>query len=92
MEVSVTEAKARLSELLKTVEETGAEIVVSRHGRVVARIVPERPMLSPEERDIVMRRVQARVQAKIAANPDMQNQPSAARSQDFLYGDDGLPV
>jgi prevent-host-death family protein len=35
--VSLAEAKARLSELLNTVE-TGEEVIITRHGRAVARV------------------------------------------------------
>ncbi|MDP2822204.1 MAG: type II toxin-antitoxin system prevent-host-death family antitoxin [Sulfuritalea sp.] len=37
--VSLAEAKAHLSELLNTVE-AGEEIVITRHGRAVARVSP----------------------------------------------------
>lgn len=40
--VSVVEAKSHLSALIAEVE-TGEEIAVTRHGKVVARIVPDRP-------------------------------------------------
>ncbi|MCK9387294.1 MAG: type II toxin-antitoxin system prevent-host-death family antitoxin [Sulfuritalea sp.] len=41
--VSVAEAKAHLSELLNVVE-AGEEIVITRHGRAVARVSPpEKP-------------------------------------------------
>jgi len=40
MEVSVAEAKARLSELLRRVELTGEHINVTRRGVPVARLVP----------------------------------------------------
>lgn len=40
--VNVYDAKTRLSRLLTQVE-GGAEIVISRHGRPVARLVPYRP-------------------------------------------------
>jgi prevent-host-death family protein len=43
--MSVVEAKASFSALLATVE-TGEEVCISRHGRVVARIVPERPRMA----------------------------------------------
>ena len=39
--VSVVEAKSRFSALLAEVE-AGEEVAVTRHGRVVARLVPER--------------------------------------------------
>jgi prevent-host-death family protein len=37
--VSVAEAKAKFSELLKRAE-AGEEVAVTRHGKVVARLVP----------------------------------------------------
>jgi prevent-host-death family protein len=40
--VTVVEAKSRFSALLAEVE-AGEEIAVTRHGRVVARLVPDRP-------------------------------------------------
>lgn len=40
--VTVADAKARLSAVLAAVE-AGEQIIITRHGRAVARIVPERP-------------------------------------------------
>jgi prevent-host-death family protein len=40
--LSIVEAKSRFSALLAEVE-AGAEIAVTRHGKVVARIVPDGP-------------------------------------------------
>jgi prevent-host-death family protein len=40
--VTVVEAKARFSALLAEVE-GGEEIAVTRHGKVVARLMPDRP-------------------------------------------------
>lgn len=40
--VSVVEAKSKFSALLTEVE-AGEEIAVTRHGKVVARLVPDRP-------------------------------------------------
>ena len=45
--VSVVEAKSRFSALLAQVEE-GEEIAVTRHGKVVARLVPDRPHMAAE--------------------------------------------
>jgi prevent-host-death family protein len=39
-EIPASDAKARFSELLDKVEH-GETIVITRHGRVIARIVPE---------------------------------------------------
>jgi len=37
--ISLAQAKAHLSELLNTVE-SGEEVVITRHGRPVARVLP----------------------------------------------------
>ena len=37
--VQATEAKARFAELLRTVER-GETVVITRHGRAVARVIP----------------------------------------------------
>jgi prevent-host-death family protein len=41
MHVSVHEAKTQLSKLLDLVED-GEEVVIERHGRVVAQLIPAR--------------------------------------------------
>jgi prevent-host-death family protein len=41
--ISLTHAKAHLSELLNTVE-SGEEVVITRHGRPVARVLPASPI------------------------------------------------
>lgn len=45
--ISVVEAKARFSALLAEVE-AGGEIAVTRHGKVVARLMPDRPRMAAE--------------------------------------------
>ncbi|MFD1893355.1 type II toxin-antitoxin system Phd/YefM family antitoxin [Ottowia beijingensis] len=45
--VTVVEAKSRFSALLAEVDE-GAEIDITRHGKVVARLVPARPRMASE--------------------------------------------
>lgn len=45
--ISVVEAKARFSALLAEVE-AGEEIAVTRHGKVVARLMPDRPRVAAE--------------------------------------------
>ncbi|MFT4104043.1 MAG: type II toxin-antitoxin system prevent-host-death family antitoxin [Burkholderiaceae bacterium] len=45
--VSVVEAKARFSALLAQVE-GGEEIAVTGHGKVVARLVPDRPRMADD--------------------------------------------
>ncbi len=46
MNMSVAEAKAKFSELVKRAE-GGEEIAVTRHGKVVARLVP--PATTPKK-------------------------------------------
>jgi len=48
-EFSVADAKARFSELLARAE-AGEEITIKRHGKPVARLVPEKRKLTAEER------------------------------------------
>jgi prevent-host-death family protein len=45
--IPIVEAKAHFSALLAEVE-AGEEIAVTRHGRVVARLVPECPRMAAE--------------------------------------------
>jgi prevent-host-death family protein len=86
IEVAVSEAKARLTALVRQAEE-GQEIYLTRNGRRVAKITAEtaRRVLTPEERMEVIRKAQATARGKFEPGFD------AARSADFLYGDDGLP-
>lgn len=46
-EVGVLEAKTHLSALIDQVERGGEEIVITRHGRPVARLAPPAPAISP---------------------------------------------
>jgi len=45
--VAIVELKAHLSSLLAEVE-GGDEIAITRHGRVVARLVPDAPRMAAE--------------------------------------------
>ncbi len=85
MRVSVTEAKAQLTDLARRAE-AGDEIELTRHGQDVARIsaVKARPLDAGARRRI-LDDVRAAGAAMSASGP------SAARSQDFLFGEDGLP-
>jgi prevent-host-death family protein len=82
MEISVTDAKAQLTELVRRAE-AGDEIVLTRHGQAVVRLIPVKKGLSPETR-------RARLD-EILASAKPTPGPCAARSQDFLYDEHGLP-
>lgn len=84
MRISVTEAKGQLTELVRRAE-AGDEVILTRHGHEAVRLVPVMAVLDAKDRRALMEQVRARGSAKAIAGPD------AARSQDFLYGDDGLP-
>lgn len=94
MRISVTEAADHLADLLRRAA-AGEEIVLTEDGRPVGRLAaipPAEPAVSgraPPE-------VQARRRAIIEALQDSAARtarpgPDAARSQDFLYDEDGLP-
>jgi prevent-host-death family protein len=82
--VSVTEAKGQLTELVRRAE-AGDEVVLTRHGHAAVRLVPVKPTSDKKSRRTLLNAVRASAAAKALVGP------SAARSQDFLYGDDGLP-
>ena len=84
MRVSVTEAKEQLTELVRRAE-AGDEVILTRHGHAAVRLVPVKAVSDRKSRRALLDAVRASAAAKAAAGP------SAARSQDFLYGDDRLP-
>jgi prevent-host-death family protein len=84
MRISVSEAKAHLTELVRRAE-AGDEVILTRHGQAAVRLVPIKAAVDGESRKALLEAVRASGRAKATVGP------SAARSQDFLYGDDGLP-
>lgn len=84
MEVSVTEAKGQLTELVRRAE-AGEEVILTRHGHPSVRLVPARNVPDRKARRALLEAT--RRAGALRATPG----PRAARSQDFLYGADGLP-
>lgn len=84
MRVSVTEAKGQLTELVRRAE-AGDEVILTRHGHAAVRLVPVKVATDRKFRRALLEAVRSSAAVKAVAGP------SAARSQDFLYGDDGLP-
>lgn len=84
MQVSVTDAKGQLTDLVRRAE-AGDEVILTRHGQAAVRLVPIRPVLDTIARRKLLEAVRASGSARATAGPD------SARSQDFLYGTDGLP-
>ena len=81
MQIAVSEAKGQLLELVRRAE-AGEEVVLTRRGHAIARLVAI--AATAAERRAALE--EARGAA--AAGPG----PTAARSQDFLYDEDGLPA
>jgi prevent-host-death family protein len=82
--ISVSEAKGQLTELVRRAE-AGEEIILTRHDAPVVVLTPVRKRSSREQRRSVIETVQREAAAHLTPGPD------AARSQDYLYDDEGLP-
>ncbi|MCW8060831.1 type II toxin-antitoxin system Phd/YefM family antitoxin [Agrobacterium tumefaciens] len=85
MKVSVTDAKGQLTELVRLAE-AGDEVILTRRGHAAVRLVPVAAPPTAMARRALMEKIRAAGAAKAQPGPD------AARSQDFLYDDDGLPA
>lgn len=84
MQISVTEAKGQLTDLVRRAE-AGDEVVLTRHGHAAVRLVPIKLPFDARSRKSLIAAVRKAAAKKALAGPD------AARSQDFLYDDHGLP-
>lgn len=82
--ISVTEAKGQLTDLVRRAE-AGDDIILTRHGHAAVRLVPVRTRPDEKTRRALLEAVRTSGPTRAAAGP------GAARSQDFLFGDDGLP-
>jgi prevent-host-death family protein len=82
--ISVSEAKGQLTDLVRRAE-AGDDIVLTRHGQAAARLVPVKAVMDMKSRRALLEAARRAGGAKAKAGPN------AARSQDFLYSDDGLP-
>jgi prevent-host-death family protein len=81
MHISVTDAKGQLTDLLRRAE-AGDEVILTRDGHAAVRLVPIKPALDRKSRRALLEAVRMSGATKAKAGPD------AARSQDFLYGND----
>jgi len=84
MKVPISDAKAQLTELVRRAE-AGEDVVLTRHGHAAVRLVAVKAAPDRKSRRALLESARASAAAK------MTEGPSAARSQDFLYGDDGMP-
>ena len=81
MDIAVSDAKGLLTHLVKRAEH-GEDIVLTRHGRPVARLVAIAEHPNPVNRRAVLAAVRA----------EGRQQATAERSQDFLYDENGYPA
>jgi len=81
----VSEASSQLPELIQQVE-AGDEIILTRNGSQVARLIPAPATPRQSERRAALQRFQRAAASQAAPGP------MAAHSQDFLYDQDGLPA
>jgi prevent-host-death family protein len=84
MRVSLTEAKGQLTELVRRAE-AGDEIILTRYGQATVRLVPVNSVQTRRARRAIIEEIQAAAALKVTPGED------AARSQDFLYDEHGLP-
>jgi prevent-host-death family protein len=80
----MTEAKSQLTELVRLAE-AGMDVILTRHGHPAVRLVPVVSRPDPASRKRILDAVRKLGAATVTSGP------SADRSQDFLYGPDGLP-
>lgn len=84
VEVSVTDAEAQITDLVRRAE-GGEEVILTRFGQPVARITPIAPRSTRVSRRAALEA--ARAAGRAAATPG----PDGRLSQDFLYDEDGFP-
>lgn len=84
MQISVTDAKGQLTELVRRAE-AGDEIILTRHGHAAVLLVPVAAVADKKSRSATLEKVRKAVANKTNDGPD------AAHSQDFLYDENGLP-
>jgi prevent-host-death family protein len=85
MKISVSDAKGQLTELVRRAE-AGDEVILTRRGQAAVQLVPVAAVPSGKARRALLEKVRAAGASRAKPGPD------AARSQDFLYGEDGLPT
>ena len=80
MQIAVSDAKGQLLDLVRRAEQ-GEEVILTRHGQAIARLVGLAP-------DMAQRRAVLEEVRGVARGA----KTTAAGSQDFLYDDHGFPT
>jgi len=87
MKLSVKEAETQLPDLVRRAE-SGEDIVLTQNGEDVVRFqpLPKKKAVTPEEKRALFDEIRRRARER-----GSDGGPSAARSQDFLYDEFGIP-
>jgi prevent-host-death family protein len=80
-EIGAFEAKNTLGTLLDRVE-GGEEIVITRHGRAVARLVPNAPRIDQEKVQAAFNRIRSRARRLQRAKPEPFDWPALKKLRD----------
>lgn len=83
MQISVSDAKAHLTDLVRRAE-AGDEVILTRRGEPTVRLVPVVIKATHDERRALLDALDGSAKAGTG--------PIAARSADFLYDDSGMPA
>lgn len=83
MHISVTDAKGKLTDLVRRAE-AGDEVILTRHGQPAVRMVPVVRRPRREDRERLLDALQGAGCEDFGAD--------AAHAADWLYDDNGLPA
>lgn len=86
MQIAVSEAKAKLTDLVSRAE-AGEDMVLTRHGHPTVRLTPVTAVSDLQEQ---RRRALDRFSGSLKASPRFEG--GAARAADFLYDERGRPA
>ena len=84
MHISISDAAGQLNDLVRR-SEAGEEIILTREGHAAVRLVPVNMPTDRASRLVLLEEM------RLAATAKTTTGPNAAHSQDFLYGDEGMP-
>lgn len=87
MQVPVSDADGKLIDLVRRAE-AGDDVVLTRHGQPTVRLV----LITPTQRSAEIRARRRALLEAFRGSGLGKFDTNAARSQDFLYDEDGLPA
>jgi prevent-host-death family protein len=91
MQVSVTEAKGKLTDLVRRAE-AGEEVLLTRHGHPAVRLVAVETRVVSEPIEVIREKRRMALEKLMKSAHKATPGPCAARSADFLYDEFGLPA